>query len=1340
MADGAVADRGVPSKRGAPKTDGARGNKRTRDLLQHAIMAHQAGQLDKAERLYRLVLRREPSQAIALNDLGVLLLQRGRATLGEELIRKAVSVKPDYAEAHSNLGSLLRERGEIDAAIAAYEQAIAAKPGYADAHFNLGLAFEKKGDADAALAAFDRALASRPMDAEARFGRANALKRLGRLDEAVAAYRDAITAKPNFAAAIAKLGLTLAQAGEIDEAISSYRRALEINPRDAEVMFNLGIALVEIGEVKAAITEYRHALSVAPEWAPAHFGLGLALLQNGNFAEGWQEYEWRWRGAVKSIKPRHLPKPRWEGEDLAGKTLLLHAEQGLGDTLQFVRFIPGLTKRGARIVLEAPSSLLSLLRMSEVAETIVPASGALPEFDFQLPLLSLPAVLGLDEQSIPAEVPYLVADPARIARWHERLPSGGFRVGIVWQGYPHADIDKGRSIPLRSFAPIAAIAGVRLISLQKNYGLDQLDSLPDGMKVETLGADLDVGTSAFLDTAAVVANIDLVITSDTSIAHLAGALGRPVWIVLKSNPDCRWLLEREDSPWYSTARLFRQRNRGEWTEVFERIAGELAAVVAGDADRRFAPGRASVQVDYITRAKKAFDLGFSRQRDGAIGEATSAYCKAITLDPRHADAYLNLGVIRHGRRQIDEAITLYRRAVAIKPNHGPALSNLVVALTAKGDLGGAVDAARQAAVIKPGDAATHLKLGDLLRRKGDAEGAVDAYRRAVSLSPDDAKAQFNLALGQQHKGELEAAIAGYGRAIELAPGLVQAHANLGAALVDAGRTREGISECRQALALQPDNPRYHSNLGLALAKSDDLEAALIHSRRAIEIAPRYAEGHANLALVLSDMGMIDAAMESGRTAVALKPDYAQAHFNLSLVLLSKGDFRIGWQEYEWRWKGAVKELQPRKFTKPQWQGEDLSGKTLLLHAEQGLGDTLQFVRYAPVLASRGARVVLAVPKELVALLRSVPRLASVVGGGERLPSFDFHLPLMSVPSILGTTEETIPADIPYLSPDPERVAAWQERLGGDGLKVGVVWQGRPNMKIDKGRSIPLAAFAPLAAISTVRLISLQKKHGLTQLDDLPPGMRVETLGPNFDEGPDAFLDTAAVMANLDLIVTSDTSAAHLAGALGRPVWIALKRTAEWRWLLDREDSPWYPTARLFRQREAGDWSGVFERLAANLRFAVAKGPGAFDAGAARAKPAPEVLTVVPPAPLLVPVSTGELMDKITILEIKAERIGDPTKRQNVDGELRQLLDVRDKRLKRNPKVDALGQQLKRVNSKLWQIEDDIRDCERRGDFGANFVALSRSVYRNNDERAALKRKINELTKSALIEEKLYQAY
>jgi hypothetical protein len=339
--------------------------------------------------------------------------------------------------------------------------------------------------------------------------------------------------------------------------------------------------------------------------------------------------------------------------------------------------------------------------------------------------------------------------------------------------------------------------------------------------------------------------------------------------------------------------------------------------------------------------------------------------------------------------------------------------------------------------------------------------------------------------------------------------------------------------------------------------------------------------------------------------------------------------------------------------------------------------------------------------------------------------------MLDVPRIFGTTRETVPAEVPYLAAEAALVEAWRSQLAGlDGFRIGIAWQGNPAYRGDLARSIPLAHFAALARVPGVRLVSLQKGPGTEQLAEARGRFEVLDLGDRLDAaGP--FLDTAAVMRNLDLVVTSDTVAAHLAGALGVPVWVALSTASDWRWLLDRDDSPWYPTMRLFRQRRPGDWDEVFARIAGTVPI--------FLAGGHKNRTVP--FDGAPSTPgIAVPVSPGELIDKITILQIKSVELSDPAKLRNVRYELDELVRVRDESLPGSPELDRLAGELRSVNEALWRIEDEIRLCDRRQEFGPRFLELARSVYRENDRRVALKRRINDLAGSELVEEKDYEKY
>ena len=389
---------------------------------------------------------------------------------------------------------------------------------------------------------------------------------------------------------------------------------------------------------------------------------------------------------------------------------------------------------------------------------------------------------------------------------------------------------------------------------------------------------------------------------------------------------------------------------------------------------------------------------------------------------------------------------------------------------------------------------------------------------------------------------------------------------------------------RRALALKPDYAEAHNNLGGALSAQGNLDEAVACYRRALALKPDYAEAHNNLGGALSDLAKFDEALACYRRALRLKPDYAEAHWNQALLTLLTGDFERGWAEYEWRWKTKQLHFERRTFSQPRWDGQPLAGRTILLHAEQGLGDTIQFVRYVSLVKVRGGRVVVECQPPLLPLLADCPGIDQVVARGNPLPAFDVQAPLLSLPGILGTTLDSIPDRVPYLRADPELAQAWRKRLEAlDGFKVGIVWQGNPPFKGDRQRSIPLRQYEALARVEGVQLVSLQKGAGADQLGKLAASFPVLDLGEQLE----TFSDTAAVLKNLDLLISSCTSVPHLAGALGVPVWLALPFVPDWRWLLEREDSPWYPHHRLFRQSRPGDWSEVFERIAGALRGLVA---------------------------------------------------------------------------------------------------------------------------------------------------------
>lgn len=440
---------------------------------------------------------------------------------------------------------------------------------------------------------------------------------------------------------------------------------------------------------------------------------------------------------------------------------------------------------------------------------------------------------------------------------------------------------------------------------------------------------------------------------------------------------------------------------------------------------------------------------------------------------------------------------------------------------------------------------------------------------------------LNTALQHHQAGRLSEAEAIYRQILQAQPDHPGAHHLLGMIAYQVGKHDIAVEYVKQAIALNPAVAEFHNNLGTVYLDQDQVEAARPHFATALQLQPDYVEAHYNMGNLLRNEGKFEEAVAQYRQALRLKPDYAGAHWNLSLVLLLTGNFTEGWQEHEWRWAADVGRPWKRDFPQPLWDGTDISGRTILLHAEQGFGDALQFVRYVPLVAKRGARVVLECQPELKALFKSAKGVKVLVAKGEPLPEFDVHAPLLSLPRIFGTTLETIPAPVSYLSVNSKLAAAWRDRMGGGSktFKVGVAWSGNPTQGNNRNRSASLDLFAPLGQVGGVTFYSLQKGGAAQEAASPPKGMTLIDLTAELKD----FADTAALLNNLDLVVTVDTAVAHLAGAMGKPVWTLLTFAPDWRWLLKRRDCPWYPTMQLFRQERPGDWAGTVARVAGALQ-------------------------------------------------------------------------------------------------------------------------------------------------------------
>ena len=567
-------------------------------------------------------------------------------------------------------------------------------------------------------------------------------------------------------------------------------------------------------------------------------------------------------------------------------------------------------------------------------------------------------------------------------------------------------------------------------------------------------------------------------------------------------------------------------------------------------------GRVGEAIDVLRRDRVATNhpagcnvLGMLLMQAGAAGPALGCFDKAVALAPGFADAHSNRGVALQQLGRLDEALAAYRAALSVSPGHLDALVNS----------------------------------GSALKLLGRNDEAVQAFDRALSLKPDLAEAAQKRAYVHMALEDHEASLRDFERVLRLQPGRAEAALGRVSALVSLKRFDAALAGVDSILARRPDDASAAVVRGQILVELDRPAEALEAAEGLLGRGLGGGKADIVRAAALWQLGRRTEAIAAAEGAVRRHPDDVQIRQALSQYYLGTGDLMHGWDAYEFRSGTFDKKQEAVEKLAPRWTGEALEGKTILVFAEQGVGDTIQFARFLASLVGRGAKVKALVQPTLLRLVRSFPAPVAWFDRAGAVGDFDYQIPLLSLPRVFRTGIDSIPAAVPYFAPDQQAVAGWRERIGDRGTRVGVIWQGNPHYGNDRRRSVPLSHYAPLAALPGVRLVSLQAVHGLDQLENLPEGMVVESLGQKVTANPDGVSEIAAAMEVLDLVVSSDTAMAHLAGALGRPVWLALTDDPDWRWLFDRADSPWYPTMRLFRQKQRGDWAGVFAEMAAALQ-------------------------------------------------------------------------------------------------------------------------------------------------------------
>ncbi len=1195
------------------------------DPLAAALARHRAGDLAGAEQGYRAILQAEPKQPDALHLLGVLAHQCGHHAEAVRLIGEALVQRDGVADCHANHGLALHALGRLEEAEAAYRRALDRREAYPEAHNSLGSALQERGRLAEATAHYRRALELHGDYAAAWTNLGTALHAADRHAEAEDALRRALRLDPGSAVARTNLGVVLKETGRLAEAEDAHAEALRLAPGDPETLVNLALLREAQGRAAEAEALYRQALAGDPAFPLARWNLALRLLGQGRLTEGQALYEARF-ASRRVLGERAIALPRWDGGDPAGQRLLVWREQGLGDELMFGSALPDLAARAGHLVVECDARLVGLLARSLPGATVRAPTPAPTDADAQIAMGSLPALLRSRLADFPAATGWLRPDPARAARWRDRLAAlgPGLRVGICWRSQFQTGERKRSYTALTDWAPLFAVPGLTLVSLQY-----------DGTEAEIAEAETRFGVRLhrWADTdlkndleaaAALTAELDLVVTVATSVGELAGALGVPVW---RFGGAGDWTaLGTAVRPWFPSMRLWAARDGEGLADVLGRIAAALrhamitqptAAPDARLVDARLAEARHLHESGQWPEAEKAYQRILDQDQANAgalegygwLGWQAGRPDIAVTLLTRAIAAEPTAG--RHKRRalahqaigDLAEAEADWSAAAALAPDDVEALGSLGGLRLGRGDAVGALAATGAALRHAPGHAGLHANLG--LARQAAGQDGGDALRRALALDPGLAEAWNGLAAGGQPAGALTAAR----RALVLRPNYPEALGNRGVALLALDRADEAVAALRAALRARPEDAGTLANLALALERAGDGNAAGLIWWRLILLAPGGGTGWAGLADLRQKQARLDGALKGWGRALAVAPDRADwrynqgnalhaagrleeadeayrravdsdpamtlAAFNRGYAALARGDLTAGWSGLEARFASG-QALPDRRFRIPAWDGGDLSGRTVLVWREQGVGDELMHSACYDDLIARAGRVIIECEPRLVALFaRSFPRALvraesadpQDAGPQDASPQdADVQVPAGSLPLRLRTRLADFPARAGWLRADPAAVEGWRARFAaeGAGLTIGLCWRSRLMTAGRAGNYTTLdrwgAILAPNPSQSGLRFVNLQYDECETELAAAETRFGIDILRPGIDLMTD--LDGAAgLTAALDLVISAGTSVAEMAGALGVPVW-RVGPPGEWT-ALGTRCRPWFPSMRLF---------------------------------------------------------------------------------------------------------------------------------------------------------------------------------
>ena len=883
----------------------------------------------------------------------------------------------------SQQAMVYHNQNKLEEAIACYQHAIALKPNHEGLFNNLGSVYSTQNRIDMALDCFIKASELNPTCAEIMYNIADMYHRQYDLNDAISYYQKAIELKPDMIEAYYYIGIALSEQGKLDHAIKAYQQAVDLDPTHLQYQINLAYAFMQRGDIH----------------------VGFKLIE--------KIYE-------KKFQKIKYDQPIWNGESINDKIIYIHNPYGgFGDMIHLIRYAMLIKNKGCRsLIVSCHPLLVQLIKSMPCIDQVFSHDASMPHYDIHAPLHRLPYLFKTDLTNIPTLTPYLYASEQTNSELRTiiRLFDHQLKIGIVWSGGP---ANPKRSCPLKLFKPLFDIHHITWFSIQTG------DAINDLMTQQYPIVNLGKLINNFAHTAVAIHHMDLIISIDTATAHLAGAMHKPIWMMLPYSSDWRWFRNREDSPWYPSMRLFRQTIRDDWQHVIQRIFQKLH-----------------------TEFKPPF------------------------LDQEKALSYYDQAVTLHLDNQLDMACDMYKKAIISNPELTDAY---------------------------------HF-MGNALRDLGHKDAALYCYNKTITIHETYAGAFFNSGITYQQLNQYDQAILCYQKTGDLVPDCADAFYNLGIV----------YDQCRR------------------------FEDAIYAYKKAIQISP----------------------------------DHVMAHYNLGTLYLKLNDLNKGLKEYEWRQQR--KDFKKHAFSQPYWKGESFKGKSLLIWVEQGFGDTIQFIRYVSLVKPRGGQIIVICQPEMARLLKTVSGIDQVITAKDIIPQIDYQIPLLSLPYIFKTQHETIPNQVPYFFPSMSIQSALYKKIHSYSkpFKIGLVWISSPT---DPKRSCALDNLLFLGQVEDCNLFGFQLTMNQEDIT-VANSLNIIDLGQFMKD----FYDTASAVQYMNLVITVDTAVAHLAGAMGIPVWLMLHYDADWRWLLDRSDSPWYPTMKLYRQVMPESWDHVIQTIEKDL--------------------------------------------------------------------------------------------------------------------------------------------------------------